>query len=261
VIRRLLAFALALLPATTLAAALQTVEPGKLTWGASPTFIPFEIMTDGKPQGFDIDMMEALGKQVGLQSTMMAMDFKGIIPGLLGGRMDAGVSGFYITPERLAVVDMIPYAVIGNQMIVAKGNPKHITGYDGLCGTKIGVPVNTVFEVSAKKAADKCNAEGKPTDVLSLPGSNLVALALAQGRVDCALNSTATAAAMMSETPDTYELAGPAFDANTKLGIAVRRDDPAMLAALQGALKTLMENGTYAALLAKWNLQQSALVN
>ena len=254
-----LVLAFALLSGAAVADELKTVEPGKLTWGTSPTFIPFEFMKDGKAMGFDVDLMEALSKQVHLSSNMMAMDFKGIIPGMLGGRVDAGVSGFYVTPERLAVADFIAYAIVGNQIIVQAGNPKHVSGPAGLCGMKVGVPVNTAFETSAKKAAETCVAEGKPAaDILSLPGSNLVALALSQGRVDAALNSTATAAAMMSETPGTYALAGEPFDANTKLGIALRKDDPALEAALNAAMTTLVQDGTYAALLAKWNLPKSA---
>ena len=253
------ALAFTLLSGVAVAADLQTVEPGKLTWGTSPTFIPFEFMRDGKPMGFDVDLMEALSNQVHLTSSMTAMDFKGIIPGLLGHRMDAGMSGFYITAERLEVADFIAYAIVGNQIIVRAGNPKHISGPAGLCGSTVAVPVNTAFEASAKKAAEACITEGKPAaDVLSLPGSNLVALALSQGRVDAALNSTATAAAMMSETPGSYELAGEPFDASTKLGLALRKDDPALETALKAAMATLVSDGTYAALLQKWNLPKSA---
>jgi hypothetical protein len=54
------------------------------------------------------------------------------------------------------------------------------------------------------------------------------ALALQQGHVAAALNTTATIAAMIGESPDAYELAGPPFDVNTKVGIALSKDDPAL---------------------------------
>src|SRR5262249_43267228 len=92
-LRHALAAALVLLCVPALAQDLKTVEPGKLTWGSSPTFKPFEFMRDGKAQGFDVDLMEELGKRVNLTSTMMGMEFKGVIPALLGNRIDAGVSG------------------------------------------------------------------------------------------------------------------------------------------------------------------------
>ncbi|MEJ1978079.1 MAG: ABC transporter substrate-binding protein [Acetobacteraceae bacterium] len=263
--RRALALSLFLLPAIVPNIARadepQLVEAGKLTWGTSPTFMPFEYIRDGKAIGFDVDLMAVLAKRIGLDSTEMGMDFKGIIPGLLGHRIDAGVSGMYITPERLQVADFIPYVVIGNQLVVQKGNPKQVTDRASLCGLKVGVPVSTAFEASAKQASADCTAKGKPAiDLLSLPASTLVALALQQGRVDAALNSTATIAAMMSDSPDSYELAGEPFDTNTKIGIALRKDNPALKAQLDQAMQDIVKDGTYAGLLKKWNLPAKASV-
>jgi polar amino acid transport system substrate-binding protein len=258
-LRYAIATALALLCAPAFAQDLKTVEAGKLTWGSSPTFKPFEFMQDGKAQGFDVDLMEELGKRVNLASTIMAMEFKGVIPALLGSRIDAGVSGLYVTPERMQVADFIPYVVVGNQIVVQKGNPKKISGRDGLCGVKAAVPVNTVFEASTKALSAECKAAGKQEiDLLSLTGSDTVALALQQGRVDAALNSTATIAAMIGESPDAYELAGPPFDANTKVGIALRKDDSALKLRLEAALQSMVKDGTYTALLKKWSLPPQA---
>jgi len=258
-LRYAIATALGLLCAPVFAQDLKTVEPGKLTWGSSPTFKPFEFMRDGKGQGFDVDLMEELGKRVNLASTMMVMEFKGVIPALLGNRVDAGVSGLYVTPERMQVADFIPYVIVGNQIVVQKGNPKKISGREGLCGVKAAVPVNTAFEASTKALSAECKAAGKPEiDILSLTGSDTVALALQQGRVDAALNSTATIAAMIGESPDAYELAGPPFDANTKVGIALRKDDTALKSRLEAALQSMVKDGTYAALLKKWNLPPQA---
>jgi len=187
------------------------------------------------------------------------MEFKGVIPALLGNRIDAGVSGLYVTPERMQVADFIPYVIVGNQIVVQKGNPKKISGRDGLCGVKAAVPVNTAFEASTKALSAECKAAGKQEiDILSLTGSDTVALALQQGRVDAALNSTATIAAMIGESPDAYELAGPPFDANTKVGIALRKDDAALKSRLEAALQSMVKDGTYAALLKKWKLPPQA---
>ena len=121
------------------------------------------------------------------------------------------------------------------------------------------MPVNTAFEASTKALSAECKAAGKQEiDILSLTGSDTVALALQQGRVDAALNSTATIAAMIGESPDAYELAGPPFDANTKVGIALRKDDTALKLRLEAALQGMVKDGTYAALLKKWNLPSQA---
>jgi polar amino acid transport system substrate-binding protein len=254
-LRTTFAAALILMASPVLAEDLKTVETGKLTWGSSPTFKPFEFMRDGKAQGFDVDLMENLAKRLKLDSSMMGMEFKGVIPALLGNRIDAGVSGLYVTAERAQVADFIPYVIVGNQIVVQKGNPKKIAGREGLCGLKAAAPVNTAFEASTKALSAECKTAGKPEiEILSLPGSDTVALALQQGRVDAALNSTATVAAMMGENPDAYELAGPPFDANTKVGIALRKDETELKARLNAALQDMARDGTYAQLLKKWNL-------
>lgn len=259
--RHVLALCLLLAPTVAIAEEPKLAEAGKLTWGASPTFKPFEFMVDGKPMGFDVDLMDALGKKVGLASTMMGMEFKGVIPALTGSRIDVGVSGLYITAERLQVADFIPYVTVGNQIVVQKGNPKKIADRNALCGFKVAVPVNTAFEASTKAVSAECKAKGKAEiEILSLPGSNNVALALTQGRVDAALNSTATVAAMMGETPDAYELAGDAFDADTKVGIALRKDSGPLKAMLEKAMQEIVKDGTYAALLKKWNLPSKSAV-
>lgn len=259
-LRRLL-LCLLLLPGVAIADAPKLVHPGELTWGSSPTFMPFEFMKDGKATGFDVDLMADLSKRIGLQSNMLAMDFAGIIPAMLGGRIDAGVSGMYVTPARQQVADFIPYVIVGNQIVVQAGNPKHVTDQNGLCGLHVAVPVSTAFEASAKALSAACVAAGKPAiELLSLPGSTNVALALAQGRADAALNSTATVAAMMAENADTYELAGPPFDANTKIGIALRKDDPVLVEELNKALQAMHADGSYDALLKKWKLPPQASI-
>jgi polar amino acid transport system substrate-binding protein len=253
--RHTLAAVLFVLASPAFAGDLNTIEAGKLTWGSSPTFKPFEFMRDGKAQGFDVDLMENLAKRLNLTSNMMAMEFKGVIPALLGKRVDAVVSGLYVTAERAQVADLIPYVIVGNQIVVQKGNPKKIAGRDGLCGFKAAATVNSAFEASTKALSAECKSAGKPEiEILALPGSDTVALALQQGRVDAALNSTATVAAMMGENPDSYELAGPPFDANTKIGIALRKDETDLKARLNTALQDMVKDGTYAQLLKKWSL-------
>src|SRR5579872_4500450 len=92
--------ALVLLPALGHAQAPELVEAGKLTWGASVTFPPFEFQQNNQPAGFDIDLVAALAKRMNLQSNITSIEFKGLIPALEGKRIDIIVSGMYINPQR-----------------------------------------------------------------------------------------------------------------------------------------------------------------
>ncbi|HSU07257.1 MAG TPA: ABC transporter substrate-binding protein [Acetobacteraceae bacterium] len=254
-LRLVVTLALALLPSLGLAQKPELMNAGKLTWGSSITFPPFEYEDKGKPAGFDVDLADALANKMGLQPVLTPIEFKGLIPALLGKRIDIVISGMYINPQRLEVADFVPYLLVGNQIVVRPGNPKHIESVATLCGLRVASPVGTVFEASANQASASCKSQGKPdVTVLSLPGTTNCALALNQDRADAIIVSTGTLAALLHETPGGYAAGGAPFDTDTKLGIAVRKDDPGLKAALEKAMQAIVADGTYAGLIRKWNL-------
>ncbi len=242
-------------------AAPATVAEGKLTWGASPTFAPFEFQRDGKAVGFDVDLMAELAKRIGLQSTMLGMDFVGLVPAVQSGRIDVSTSGMYITPAREEVIDFIPYMRIGDQLVVPKGNPGHLTDKDALCGHHIVVAVNTLYEKSAHTLSDACVAAGKPAiDILPVGTSAVVSLTLAQGRSEGAITSTSVIPAMMDNAPGTFEPLGEPFNTQSRLGIGVAKTAPALRDALTKALGAMHADGSYDALLKTWGLTPASTI-
>jgi polar amino acid transport system substrate-binding protein len=244
-----------LLAPASRAQTLPLVDSGKLTWGMAATFPPFESMQDGKLLGFDVDMVEAMTAKMKIESSPSPIEFKGLIPALLGNRIDAIVSGMYINPERSQVVDFIPYLRVGNQLLVAKGNPTHISGPDDLCGRRIVVPVGTVYEKEAQAHAADCLTNGKPAlTIMSLTSTAVGALSIKEGRADVLIASTPTDAALIKESPDAFETTGPTFENNTLLGIGVSKDKPALKAALDAAFKAIAADGVITGLIKKYNL-------
>jgi polar amino acid transport system substrate-binding protein len=236
-------------------APLPVIDAGKLTWGSAATFPPFEYMDEGKAVGFDVDMMAAIGAKMKVQSTISPMEFKGLIPALLGGRIDAIASGMYINPERSQVVDFIPYLRVGNQLLVAKGNPAHITGQDALCGHRIVVPVGTVYEKEAQAHAAECQTAGKAVlTVMSLTSTAVGALAIKEGRADVLIASTPTCAALIKESPDAFETTGPVFEDSTLLGLGLPKDKPALKEAVDAAYKAIVADGVITDLIKKYGL-------
>jgi polar amino acid transport system substrate-binding protein len=200
-------------------------------------------------------MVNAIVAKMNVQSAMSTMEFKGLIPALLGGRIDAIVSGMYINPERSQVVDFIPYLRVGNQLLVAKGNPGHITGVGDLCGHRIVVPVGTVYEKEAQARAADCQTSGKPAlAVMTLTSTAVGALAIKEGRADVLIASTPTDAALIKESPDAFETTGPTFENNTLLGIGVGKDKPGLKEAVAAALQAVVADGTITALIKKYGL-------
>lgn len=245
-------------PAATLAPE-ALVEKGTLTYGVAATFAPFEYRDGDKLAGFDIDLIQALGKKLKLQPKAMNMEFKGLIPALQGSRVDLINSAMYINPARSEQVDFVPYLKIGNQVIVTKGNPAKITGRDNsLCGKSIAVTLGGIQETQARADNDRCTKAGlAPVKVLTLPTAQDSALTLRQGRADAYYDSTPGAVKLMNELGDVFEAVGPEFESNTLIGLAVRKGDGVTKAALEAALQEIVTDGTYAELIAKWKFPAS----
>jgi len=138
---------------------------------------------------------------------------------------------------------------------VQKGNPAHIANVDELCGHRIVVPVGTVYEKEAQAKAADCKKDGKPElTIISLTSTAVGALAMKEGRADVLIASTPTCAALIKESPDAFETAGPVFEANTLLGIGIAKDNPALKEALDAAFKGIIADGVMTDLIKKYGL-------
>lgn len=241
---------------------LKTVESGKLTYGVAATFAPFEFVRSGALTGFDIDLMAAVAKQLNLAPDPQNMQFSGLIPALQGGRLDVINSAMYITPARSAQVDFVPYLRIGDRIIVQASNPQKITGRDDtLCGKNVAVTLGGIEETYARADVKRCIAAGKPSpNVMTLPTAQDATLSLRQGRADAIYNSTPGTVQLLAEVPNVYKAVGPEFEQTTTIGFAVPKGNAATAAALKEALAKVVAQGTYAQLIAKWQLPASVSI-
>ncbi|CAN7777715.1 ABC transporter substrate-binding protein [Variovorax sp. LjRoot175] len=232
----------------------QLVTPGRLTYAVAGTFAPFAFMKDGTLTGFDIDMGAEIAKRMGLAVQPLSIEFKGVIPALQGGRVDFINAAMYMNEARAKEVDFIPYLRIGTEVVVAKENVKKITGRDdSLCGKRVAVTLGGIQETYARGDDARCRAAGKDgVIVMTFPTAQDSLLTVRQGRADALFDSTPGAIKAMSELPDVYVRVGSTFEANTRLGYAVRKGDQAMRQAVEDALKAGVQDGTYKRLVVKW---------
>ncbi len=268
-LKRLMALAFVLMPGFVLlgtdgaaaAPAPVLISPGKLTYGVAASFTPFEYQENGVDTGFDIDFGAAIAQKMGLVPTPMNIDFGGLIPALLGHRVDIINSAMYIKPARAEVVDFIPYMRIGEEIVVKAGNPLGIQTRNDLCGHRVVVTLGAIEATYANQDNAACKAAGKPAmTVLTLPTGQDSILSLRQGRADAFYDSSPGAAEVIAAVPGTFAVAGSSCDNTTLIGIAVRKGDAAMKAAVEAALKASVADGTYAALLKKYNLPDSGSI-
>lgn len=229
---------------------------GTLTYGTAASFPPFESKAGGgDPQGFDIDMITALAKSMGLKAKALDIDFDGLIPALAGRRTDVINSAMYITPEREKQVDFVPYMVIGETLLTPSGNPKKIAKVpEDLSGKTVAVTRGAIGETYMTEYNKELKRRGQPEmKIMSLPNNQDAMLAVQSGRADAFDTSTPGAAATLAATKGKFTLAAT-FKNETRIGIAVRKGDTATATAVGKALDLFVKSGGYADLLAKYKL-------
>src|SRR5262245_41471129 len=93
---------------TAVAAAIALIQPSHaddLIVATDTAFVPFEFKQGDKYVGFDIDMWDAIAKEIGVTYQLQPMDFNGILPALQTKQIDVGLAGITIKPERQKVID------------------------------------------------------------------------------------------------------------------------------------------------------------
>jgi polar amino acid transport system substrate-binding protein len=235
-------------------------QAGKIVYCADISFPPFESYTSSnKPVGSDIDLGNALAKLMGVKAVWQNTGFDGIIPALQAGKCDAIISGLYDKASRRKVVDFVDYAVLGNSIVVPKGNPKHIAGLANLSGLKVGVESGTTLRLQLVAENKKLTAAGKkPMTILDFPKDSDAFTQLIAGNVDAYYTVTSTAAYYGKKTGGKTETAGPQIAA-FPFGIATVKSNKPLHAAFVKGLGILRKNGQYLAILKKWGVANAAM--
>ncbi len=101
----------------------------------TPGYESIDPKDPSKYVGFDIDLGEAIGECLGFKLTYKAVTFAALLTTLSAGQADIVISDIYATEERAKAGDFITYSKVFDGVLVAKGNPKKITGINtSMCG-------------------------------------------------------------------------------------------------------------------------------
>jgi polar amino acid transport system substrate-binding protein len=218
------------------------------------TYPPDEFTQGGQIVGLDADLMNAVGKQLGVKINLVNATFDTIIPGLLDGKFDVGASSFTDNKQREQQVDFVDYFQAGEGFYVNANSTLTFNGLSSLCGHSVSVETGTTEETDAQTQAKKCSVH-----VLSFADQNQANLAVTSGRADVGFADSQVAGYIVSVSKGQFKLTGTAF-AVAPYGLAVDKGT-GLAPAIQGALQALMANGTYTQILSKWGVQSGAVTS
>ena len=217
------------------------VKEGKLTVAPSPDFPPFENLEGDEYVGFDIELARAIAAELGVECEFTTVQFDGIVPAVqAGGQVDVGISGITIDPERAeSVVFSDPYYIADQGVAVMKGGAITADNVDTALnaeGMTIAVQSGSTGETFAQENYPNAKVQpyGNATDAfaaMQAGQANAVCMDLAV--VEQMLSSAYTDAEMVKKVATGEEYA-----------VAVPKDNPELLKAINAAIKTLQENGT-----------------
>ena len=247
--------------ASTVAAPNDLITPGTLTVGSDTTYPPQEYIDTATNQatGFDIDLITAIAKQMGLQTKVVTTSFDTIINSLISKRFDVVISAVTINPDRQKKVDFVPYFNAGESLLVKSGNPMNIKSTADLCGQNVGVQNGTVEQTDLTSANDACKKAGKGAiNITALTNQTDVIQLLATGRVVATYQDSPVTDYYNKLHPGQVTVGGSVVNAAPE-GIVVRKGDSSMFNAVQTAFNQLKANGTYKSLIDKWGLTNEAI--
>jgi polar amino acid transport system substrate-binding protein len=236
-------------------------QSGELTVATSADYPPFESIGLGSTAivGFDPDLGNALGKVLGIRVNFINAGFDGLIPGLASGKYEAVMAGIQDKKSREQVVTFVDYLSSGSVLAVAQGNPQHISSFTSLCGKPVAVEEGTTQVAFADSQAAQCTGAGKAAiSVQVFSTENDANLALSSGRVAAVFAETATQAYAVQQSSGQLSIVGPVYD-KQHVGIAVPKGQTGLADAFMGAVRQLITNGSYHALVAKWSLTSGAI--
>ncbi len=207
-------------------------------------FVPFEFKEGTKYVGFDIDILDAVAKEVGITYKLQPMDFNGIIPGLISKNLDGAIAGMTIKEERKKAVDFSDgYYDAGFIVMVPEGNTT-IKGPQDLAGKKVAMKTGTA-------AVDWLKANVKDVEIILFPNIGLAYLELQSGRVDAAMHDTPNVLYYaMTQGKGKVKAVGQQVEA-APYGIAFPKGSD-IVPKVNEALKKIKADGRYAAIYKKW---------
>lgn len=224
------------------AADLKLVQAGTLTVCADVPYPPFEVEDASAPSGysgFDVDVMDAVAKKLGITLKVIDVDFDALQSGtvLVAGQCDLGASAMTITEERKKNIDFSDPYYDSLQSLLVKTD-SGITNLAGTAGKKVGVQKGT----TGKAYAEQNKPEG--AELIEFPSDGELWPAIQAKQID----------AILQDQPvnRTHEVADPSYkivetySTDEQYGFALAKDkNPALLKAINDQLAAMRADGSY----------------
>lgn len=235
------------------AAAASFSQAQDLRWGGDAEGgAPYLLPDPKNPRqiiGFEIDLMEALAKQLHRKSVFVQNQWDGLIPGLQRGNYDLAVNGIEITDDRKQQINFsIPYFACGEQLSV-RVEENSINALADLKGKVVGT---LKFSLAQRMLEQTQREMGGALDIRTYENQTNAYADLANGRLQGVLMDWPIAVYYSKPNPK-LKYAGPIIG-QMLYGIGVRKEDDALLKRVNDGLLALIQSGELQRIYEKWDI-------
>ena len=226
-------------------------KAGKIVMATSPDFPPFEFLEGKDVVGIEVEIMELVAKDLGVELSIEQMDFDSVLPGVVAGKYDVGVSGISVTEKRKKnVLFTDAYCLAAQAIVVLEGSD--ITGKADLEGKKISVQTGTT--------AESYCLENDYT-ISGFAANNDAQMALVNGNVDAWVIDDLTAAEMVkayNESNDKKLVILSEAMTTEPYAFAFQKGSDDLVEKINATLNKLVEDGTVKSIFDKYEAPYTA---
>jgi polar amino acid transport system substrate-binding protein len=219
---------------------------------------------NGEPAGVNIEIAKEIAKRLAMEPDIREMPFEALLDAVAGRQCDVSISSQHITQTRLEKIEMLPYLQGIQHVVVRAGNPAGVVVLTDLCGKILAVQTGSTHvdlvlgqgDHSGAGINRDCAAAGKPNvDLREFDDDGDASESLADGKADAYIGSDFVAA----DRPSDFELATALPPIRN--GIGLPKGHPALKAAVDGALQSMIGDGRYMAILEEFGVAGLSIMN
>lgn len=229
---------------------------GKITVGTNLPYAPNEFKdASGKIVGFDIDLAGAVAKKLGLTAEFKESSFDNLLSPATGTKYEFSISSFTDKKEREQKFDFVTYFTAGT----AWASKDKSFDPENPCGKKVAVQATTAQDTDDIPARQK-KCAGNPIQVQRYDSQDEATSAVVTGKAQAMLADSPIVDYAIKQTGGQLSRVGQTYD-SAPYGILLPKNGGTLKDAVLGAVKALMTDGTYKAILDKWGLAAGAITN
>ncbi|SEM16667.1 amino acid ABC transporter substrate-binding protein, PAAT family [Paenibacillus sp. cl141a] len=219
------------------------VERGTLRIATERDYPPFSYRgTGGILTGFDVEIAEEVARHMELKAEFVETGWENLLPGLTEGKYDAVFNQIEDRPDRRALYDFsVAYLSSTPVLLVHTSGKARIRTFSDIKGKRVGLNPTGIYKDMAKRYG----AEVVPIKYISDAANKL-----ANGDLDAVISDQLSVTNLKQQFPEIPVAAADSADQVSEISAAFVKGNPDLVAAVDNALATMQQDGTY---LTIWN--------